>query len=73
MLTAEQSEAIYSRTGLIDTKYRWPNKTIIYQMSEEHTKEQQLYIKLAHWTIESVSCIKFAQRTNESEYIFYQV
>lgn len=73
LLTEQQRKAKSSRTGLIDTQFRWPNKTIIYQMSTNHTKEQQLYIKLAHWAIESVSCIKFKQRTNESAHIFYQV
>lgn len=73
ILNAEQQEAITSRNGIIDTKYRWPNKTLVYQMSANHTKEQQLYIKMAHWAIESVSCIKFVPRTNESKYVYYQV
>lgn len=75
MLNAEQFEAIKShdRNGLINLKYRWPNKTVVYKMNANHTKEQQLYIKMAQWAIESVSCIKFVSHTNESEYIALQV
>lgn len=77
LLSPEQSAAVTtsSRTGLIDTKYRWPNKTVFYQMSQGHTRDQQLYIELAHWVIESVSCIKFVRRTkaSESAYIRYYV
>lgn len=75
VLDAEQMEAILSssRNGLLNTTYRWPDKTVVYEMTTNHTKEQQLYIKMAHWVIESVSCIKFVQRTNESHYIQYRV
>lgn len=75
MLNAEQLEAIKSpgRNGLIDAKYRWPNKTVVYKMNANHTKEQQLYIKMAQWTIESVSCIKFVSHTNESQFLALQV
>lgn len=70
-LTAEQLEAIYSpaRNGIIDDYYHWPNKTVPYQLSDEHTKEQNDYIELALRTIESVSCVKFVRRTNEYDYV----
>lgn len=42
-------------------------------MNANHTKEQQLYIKMAQWTIESVSCIKFVSHTNESQFLALQV
>lgn len=58
-----------ARNGLIATKYRWPNKTLIYQMSEDHTKEQRDYIEKALKTLESVSCVKFVKRTNEKNFV----
>lgn len=71
MLSEEQLEAIFSpaRNGLISTKYRWPKKTVPYQLSMDHTKEQRDYIELALKTIESVSCVKFVRRTNQWNYV----
>lgn len=70
-LNEEQMEDLFSpaRNGLIATKYRWPNKTLIYQMSEALSKEQRDYIELALKTMESVSCVKFVRRTNEEDYV----
>lgn len=75
VLTKEQKEALFSRTrnGLILSKYRWPNKTVPYQLSSNHTKEQQDYIELALKTMESVSCLKFIKRTNEEDYVLLTV
>lgn len=58
-----------ARNGLILEKYRWPNKTLVYQLSPDHTEEQNHYIKIALKTIESVSCVKFVERTNEEHYV----
>lgn len=71
ILTEEQMEDLYSpaRNGLISTKYRWPNKTLPYRLTHEHTKEQRDYIELALRKIESVSCVKFIRQTNQNEYI----
>lgn len=71
ILDDEQMEDLFSpaRNGLVSTKYRWPNKTLIYQMSEQHTKEQRDYIEKALKTLESVSCVKFVKRTNEQNYV----
>lgn len=70
-LTVEQVEAILSpaRNGVISEYDRWPNKTVPYQLCDEHTKEQRDYIELALKVIESVSCVKFVRRTNEYDYI----
>lgn len=57
------------RNGLILEKYRWPNKTLIYQLSPDHTNEQNNYIKTALKTIESISRVKFVERTNEEHYV----
>lgn len=75
ILTEEQQEGLYGRTrnGLILTKYRWPNKTVPYELSSNHTKEQRDYIEKALRTIESVSCVKFVRRTNEVDYVEMKV
>lgn len=71
ILDDEQMEDLFSpaRNGLVDTKYRWPNKTLIYQLSEGHTKEQNDFIEEALKVLESVSCVKFKRRTNEEKYV----
>ncbi|XP_031629453.1 seminal metalloprotease 1-like [Contarinia nasturtii] len=71
VLTQEQIEAIFSpaRNGLILEKYRWPNKTVAYQLNANHTKEQQDFIEIALKKLESVSCLKFVRRTNEEKFV----
>lgn len=73
VLTEEQrdeiSSGISSYNGLIATKYRWPNKTVPYILSPNHSKQQQDYIVLSLKIIESVSCVKFVERTNENDYV----
>lgn len=48
-LTEEQMEDLFSpaRNGLIKTKYRWPNKTVPYELNINHSKEQNDHIELA--------------------------
>lgn len=71
ILNEDQLEAILSsnRNGLIETKYRWPNNTIPYQLSSNHTEAQQNYIELGLRTIEAISCVKFVRRTNEENFV----
>lgn len=70
-LTNEQMDDLFSpaKNGLVETKYRWPNKTVPYQLSMDHTKDQRDYIEKALKTLESVSCVKFVRRTNEEDYV----
>lgn len=70
-LTDEQMEDLFSpaRNGLIKTKYRWPNKTVPYELNINHSQEQNDLIELALKTIESVSCVRFIKRTTETDYI----
>lgn len=71
ILDDEQMDDLFSpaRNGLVDTKYRWPNKTLIYQLTDRHTKEQNAFIEEALKTLESVSCVRFKRRTHEQEYV----
>lgn len=64
---------IAGRMGLSDPNYRWPNKTVIYEMADGHSEKQQDYIKFAMWIIGSVSCIEFKPRTTESGFISIEV
>lgn len=75
IITEEQKEALFARTrnGLIATKYRWANKTVPYQLTTDHTKEQRNYIEKALRTLASVSCLTFVRRTNEKDYVQLQV
>lgn len=71
LLSREQRAGISSstRNGLIEIKYRWPNKTIPYQLSNNHTQQQRDHIELALRTLESISCVKFVRRTNEKDFV----
>lgn len=54
---------------LHDINSRWPGHVIPYQMTIEHTQEQQGQIEKALRAIEAISCLKFKKRINESDYI----
>lgn len=71
LLSKEQLEDLFApaRNGLISTKYRWPNKTVPYQLSMNHTQQHRDYIERTLKAIESVSCVKFIRHTNEVDYI----
>lgn len=70
-LTEEQADMLFSpaRNGLISTTYRWPNKTVPYSLTNELSEPQKTQIELALRTMESVSCVKFVERTTEPDYV----
>lgn len=70
-LTEEQTEMLYSpaRNGLISTRYRWPNKTVPYTLPRDLSQPQKIQIERALRTMESVSCVKFVERTDENDYV----
>lgn len=74
-LTEEQTEMLFSpaKNGLVFTKYRWPNKTLPYVLPKNLSKPQKIQTKLALKTLESVSCVKFVERTNEEDYVEVEV
>lgn len=72
VLNPEQAEYIFGdqRNGLIDTRYRWLNNTVPYNLSSDvFSTAQVAHIELALRTLESVSCIKFVPYTNEVAYV----
>lgn len=69
ILNQEQMNSLNTRIGLTDTKYRWQNKTVPYSLAPDNTDEQVKQIKRAIDNLESVSCLKFVERTNENDFI----
>lgn len=71
ILNEQQIDAMNmkQRTGLVDINYRWPNSTVPYQLNPNHTTAQNAHILRALGMIESVSCIRFQPRINETEFI----
>lgn len=75
VLSKEQRNALSARlqSGLLAKQYRWPEGIVAYNLSSGHTGKQQKQIKTAMQQIELVSCIKFIQHTNETDYIQFTV
>jgi len=74
VLTKEQEEqrdghAETGRTGLIATRYRWPNKQVPYVLHSVFSSAQAAYILEGMREIERVSCITFVPRTTQSAYV----
>lgn len=49
---------------------RWANNTVYYQISSNLTNTQRVTDAIAHW--EANTALRFVQRTNQSDYIFFQ-
>lgn len=73
-LTEDQlGEILGNRNVLKGHNYRWINKTVPYVLSKNHTKRQNRRILKAMATIEQISCIKFVPRSDEADYVQFQV
>uniref|UniRef100_A0A1L8DQA4 Metalloendopeptidase n=1 Tax=Nyssomyia neivai TaxID=330878 RepID=A0A1L8DQA4_9DIPT len=73
-LTETQRRTIFDgmidgRTGLLATRYRWPDNTVIYNFASDVNQQQRDYIESALKDISSKTCIKFARRTNQVDYV----
>lgn len=72
ILNEQQIDALNNnkrRNGLVDMYYRWPNNIVPYQLSPNHTTAQNAHILRALNMIESVSCVRFQPRINETEFV----
>lgn len=71
VLTNEQKAAIFSpqRNGLIDLNYRWPNNVVPYFITDQLNEAQKAEVVTSLRTIESISCIRFVERTTEQDYV----
>lgn len=69
ILSPEQISELTLRNGLSDEKYSWPNRTVVYELSESFDEEKKDYIREALDEIEEATCLKFIPRTGEEKYI----
>lgn len=73
ILNDEQMNAIMGkspRTGLIDTRYRWPNNEVPYVLTGGTFTQAQIdHIRLGLDTLQSKTCLRFVQRTFQTDYI----
>uniref|UniRef100_F4MI70 Metalloendopeptidase n=1 Tax=Phlebotomus perniciosus TaxID=13204 RepID=F4MI70_PHLPE len=63
------SDMIDSRTGLLNTRYRWPSNTLVYDFASDVNAEQREYIELGLQNIADNTCIRFTRRTNQADYV----
>lgn len=63
------AEIFHFRNAKTEEKYRWPNAIVTYKFSPNHTAEENEWIVRAMGEIEKVSCVRFVQRTNETDYV----
>lgn len=59
--------------GLLDTTKRWPQNTVPYEIDVVYSPDDIDLILQAMNAIQSTTCIKFVQRTYETNYIRFQV
>lgn len=57
------------RNGLMNATLYWLNKTLPYELSANHSQEQNDYIEKALRFVETISCVRFVRHTNESDYV----
>lgn len=70
VLNSHQINDLLSRNALDDAKYSWPNNTVVYELSAgEFDQTMADYIRDALDEIEAVTCLKFAPRKDEENYI----
>ncbi|CAG7821992.1 unnamed protein product [Allacma fusca] len=58
-----------TRSGVLSEGH-WPNATVPYELDPDFTLEQQVMILANFYTIESNTCVKFVERSNETDYVF---
>lgn len=67
-LTEAQSSAFSKRTGLLSHTYRWTNNIVPYVLNDQ-TDAQKAYIREALDEMEASLCLKFVERTTETNYV----
>jgi len=71
VLTEDQKRMLLGtdRTGLIDTRYRWPERIVPYTISSVFDAQQLAHIQRGLREIENATCIRFVERTDEVSYV----
>lgn len=59
----------FSRNGQLNIRFRWPQKTVPYQLSSSVNTQQRELIESALNRIQSVSCVKFVKRSNQRDFV----
>lgn len=58
------------RTGLVQTMYRWPNNTVVYNMdSPPFEQSEKDLVERSLKKIEEVTCVQFVKRTDEDYFV----
>lgn len=68
ILTENQRNALLT-SQYNASDYRWPNKSIPVQFNKSHTSDQTEYVSKALSHLESISCLKIVERTNQTDYV----
>ena len=66
----EPPESIVSTESTGRTQGRWPNNTVYYAVSSSLPNKDRVTDAIAHW--EARTALRFVQRTNQSDYIFFR-
>lgn len=53
--------------------FQWPHATVIYEISEQFSRQEKRAIRRAMTILSKVSCIKFRRRTYEHAYVKFGV
>ena len=72
VLTAAQRDAItgVTRNGLVDLTARWPNNVVKYEITDQLNESEKQQVLTSLRTIESVSCIRFEERSaTDTDYV----
>ena len=70
VLTPEQEDAILrKRTGLINQTYRWSHNIVPYTLDATMSDAQRTAIRDALDEMEANLCLKFVERTDQSDYV----
>jgi hypothetical protein len=68
-LTPEQKEN-FQKNGVIGPNYRWPGGLIYYQLDPNFTQTERSAIAASMADISSKSCIRFQERSSQSDYVY---
>lgn len=68
-----KAKGLTPRTGVIDTRLRWPNLVVPYKISGDFTSGEKDFIINSIAEIQSKTCLQLVTRTNESDYVYVTV
>lgn len=69
----QMDDILQYRNVLANVSYRWPNGNVPYSLVEDFSIEEMTVIIQAMERIEMVSCVRFKERSNETDYVQFEV